>query len=400
MKIINCVSIVALCSGMPLAYGEKAGFEGRPPLDPETPLPRLLAPYDLAEINYLGMNYCENLLDTRLNITSYTHLSYHTNEADAWHLQFPDDTARLVECVAWEADYSPVARVEFGRRLTKGLIAAHYPGTKAVYSFRHRSGGKTYVILDDERAAKEGRVTLSTLGDSIEGTLQLGFRVQKNGEWKEISQFKYKDNPESAGNNALIRNSKYWNLSPFSFGRQYTTDGTTVDFTGRYWLSDEDMPIEYGFNSPDADKIQIVIGEPGKPMPLMPNPGAPGFIHLPDRKTVFSSADTGNKVFANPDFNFFILRKNTAWGTWGYSNALLVMWDGSPESIEAMQENGYGEIRFSYPKKNGLAGGKVWVYPFSCINDDDMEYIYRNAERFLSTGKMHLKGFPSQQMIN
>jgi hypothetical protein len=160
------------------------------------------------------------------------------------------------------------------------------------------------------------------------------------------------------------------------------------------------MPLEYGFTSADADDLQIVIGEPGKPMPLLVNANAPGIIHLPDRTTTFSSDAAGTKVFEKPDFHYFILRKQAAWATWGYSSALLVMWEGQPESIEALKDNGYGEIRFSYPRRNGRSGGKVWLYPFAFVNDADMEYIYRNAEHFLSARTLMHKGFPSQQLLN
>jgi hypothetical protein len=214
-----CVWAIAFCVCTLLASAAHAAFGGRPPLDPETTLPRMLAPYDLVKLNYLGMNYCENLLDTRLNTTSYSHLNYDTNHLDAWNLQFPDDAARLLEAVAWEAEFSPVARLELARRLTKGIIAAHYPGTRAYYAFRHRSGGKTFLIFDDEQSEKAGRLTLSTWGDAIEGALKVGFRAQKNGEWLEINRFTHHDDPEGAGSPGVARSERNWHRSPFVFSR-------------------------------------------------------------------------------------------------------------------------------------------------------------------------------------
>jgi hypothetical protein len=56
-----------------------AAFGGQPPLGPKDDLRHLFKPYDLMKLNYLGMNYCENLLDLRTNATSYTHLNYDNN---------------------------------------------------------------------------------------------------------------------------------------------------------------------------------------------------------------------------------------------------------------------------------------------------------------------------------
>jgi hypothetical protein len=260
-----------------------AAFGGFPPLGPGDTLRRLLQPYDLVKLNYLGLNYCENLLDMRLNTTSYTHLGSDSNCSDAWHLQFPDDCGRLVEGVAWEDEYSPVVRLELARRLVKGAIAAHVPGTRAYYFFRHRSGGKTFLIFDDEAGSKQGRLLLSTLGDAIEDGVNVGFRARKGDRWLEIDQFRHTDDPAGAAGNGLARSPRYWNESPYVVKRHYSCDAGTVDFTGRSWLSDEDMPLEFAFESTDADRLQIVVGEPGKPVPFMGDKNAPGVIHLPDR---------------------------------------------------------------------------------------------------------------------
>ncbi|MHB0998669.1 MAG: hypothetical protein ACYC27_05430 [Armatimonadota bacterium] len=394
--------IVLLCLTCFLPSSAFAAFGGKPPLGPQDGGRREFAPYTMVELNYLGMNYCENLIDMRSDIISYTHQNFDSNAGDAWHLQFPDDAARLLEGVAWEADFSPVARLEFARRIDKGLISAHLPDTKGYNSFRYRIGGKTLLIFDDDQADKQGRLTLSTWGDAIGGECKVGFRVQNAGKWHEIDQFKYTETPKDAAKSGAARSSVGWNQSPYTFNRRFTLDGKSVDFTGRYWMSDEDMPIEYRFSSRDADNLQIVVGEPDKPMPLLniADPNAAGVIHLPDRKTTFQSDKTGDKVFSKPDFNYLILRKGRSWTGPGYSTALLVMWDGKPEYIEAKEKFGYGEIRVSYPKVNGKAGGRVWLYPFSVVNDDDMDYIYRNAENFLKKGKLIHNGFPTQQSIN
>src|SRR5690606_17641387 len=113
----------------------------------------------------------------RNNITSYTHLGAESNNADAWHLHFPDDAARLLEGVAWEADFSPVVRLELARRLSKGLIGSHVLGTQAYYNFRHRIGGKTESIFASEKKEDGGRLMLSNLGDYKADEVMVGFNA-------------------------------------------------------------------------------------------------------------------------------------------------------------------------------------------------------------------------------
>ena len=390
--------ILAALVVLALAAPAQAGFGGYPPLGPKDSLRRLLAPYDLAKLNYLGMNYCENLLDSRTNITSYTHLGSDSPTSDAWHLQFPDDSARLLEGIAWEDQFSPVVRLELARRIAKGIIAAHIPGTQGYYSFRHRNAGKTFLIFDQEAPSGDGRLTVSNWGDAIEGHLKVGFGVRKGSEWLEIDRFKFADDPPSAGNPSTARSARYWNESPFVFHRRYTLGADAVDYTGRYWFSDEDTPLELAFSSRAADELRIVVGEPGKAMTFMT--GAPGTILLPDRKTSYSSASDGDLALARPAFNYIILRKETAWASPGYSTALLVMWKGRPSKLEALAENGYGQIRLSYERSGAEAAGKVWVLPFQWVNRFDMAYIYRNAESFLKHGRLIHNGFPTMQLEN
>lgn len=397
MLMVRSVVVVCLCV---LSSAQVlAAFGGHPPLGPHDKLRRKLLPYDLIKLNYLGMNYCENLLDMRLNITSYTHLDSERNCVDAWNLQFPDDASRILETLVWEDQFSPVVRLELARRMVKGLIAAHIPGTKAYHFFRHRSGGKAFVISDDETDRKQGRLLLMTLNDEVEHGLRVGFRTLKDGGWSGVEQFSRTDSPKSPGSMGTIRSPRYWNESPFVIKRTYEGDHGVVNFAGRYWLSDEDMPFEFAFESSDAERLQIVIGEPGKPMPLLRDANTPGIIHLPDRVTTFTSADA-DRVFDRPDFNYFILRKPTAWASPGYSTALLVMWEGRPEKIEALAEKGFGEIRITCANDSGRAAGKVWLLPFQWVNHKDMTYIYRNAESFLKQGKLMHNGFPATQLVN
>lgn len=398
---MNCYVLLAVvCVCLIVAPPVRAAFGGQPPLGPKDNLRRLFQPYDLVKLNYLGMNYCENLLDSRVNITSYTHLGSDSSTSDAYHLQFPDDVGRIIESIAWEDQFGAVARVEHARRLTKGLIAAHIPGTKAYHFFRHRSGGKTFVIFDDSASDGKGRVLLSKLGDSIESALKIGFRIERDGRWMEVDGFDFTDQPKGAGSPGVARSPEFWNTSPFVFRRHYSCNGAAVDFTGRYWLSDEDKPLEFGFESAAADRLQIVVGEPGKPIPMLRDGSAPGILHLPDGVTSFSSAETGDKTFDKPDFGFLLLRKQTAFASPGYSTGILIMWKDRPERIEALAENGYGQIRFTYPRADGKAAGRIWVYPFQWLDSNDMRYVLRGAEHFIEHGTLTLNGYPSPFLTN
>ncbi len=382
-----------------LGANETAGyFGGEPPLDPKTERRHLFMPYTLAELHSLGTNYCENLLDFRGNITSYSHLNYDMDHLDAWHLRFPDDAARLLEGLAYEDQYSPLVRLELTRRIMKGQIAAHTPGTRGYHAFRHRNGGKTFLILAED-APDGGRVNLQNWGDALEPKLKVGFRVRTDDRWRDSTDYPtIEDTPERGGAPGVARSARWWHESPYVLQRVYQADGLPdVTFTGRYWLSDDDMPLEYTFAAEDAEALDIELGAPGEPMALMWDPDAPAWIHLPDRETAYGSEDGEALTLDAVDFDYFILRKRATWASPGYSSALLVIFDERPSRIEADPAFGYGSIRLTYP---GGKGGRVWLLPFQWLNEHDMAYVYRNAEHFLAHGRLLKRGYPTQQLLN
>jgi len=392
-------AITFLCSTA-VGGAEQDWFGGEPPLGPGDHRRHAFQPYTAVEQDYLGANYCENLLDKRFNITSYTHQGFNSNKSDAWHLQFPDDASRIVESLVWEDRYSGVARIETVRRIVKGLLAAHIPGTQGYHFFRHRSGGKTYLILDDSRGEKEGRLLLSTWGDSIEGNVCVGFDAEFGGVWLGQKDFSHTDKPRGGATPGIARSTRYWNASPFALARTFVRPDISVGFTGRYWLSDEDMPTEFAYASGDADRLAITIGKRDRHIPLLGDPGAPGTIHLPDRTTRMRSELDGDVRIETPAFNYLVLSKKAAWACPGYSSALLIMWEGRPESIEAPARNGYGQVRVVHGRDGGQTKGRVWLFPVPWLNEDDMDYVFRNAESFLTTGRLMQNGFPSQQLVN
>ena len=388
--------VASLCAGQ--AAG--AGFDGQPPLRADDERRHLFRPYSAVQLDYLGANYCENLLDSRLNITSYTHQGFDSNRSDAWHLQFPDDAARIVEALVWEDQYSGVARLESVRRIVKGILAAQVPGTRGYHFFRHRSAGKTFVIFDDSAEKKEGRLRVSMWGDEVQGDVSVGFRAQFDGAWLEQKDFTYADTPDQAATPAVARSPQYWNESPFVFTRAFSRPNQAVTFSGRYGLSDDDTPLEFSYESSQAEKLAITVGEPGKPIPVLTDAKTPGFIDYPDRKTHWRSDKDGDQSILAPNFNYFVLHKPATWACPGYSSALLVMWDGRPEAIELLAENGYGHVRVVYAATGAGVKGRVRLYPFHWVNQDDTEHVFRCADSFLATGRMIQNGFPSQQIVN
>ncbi len=358
--------------------------------------------YSIVEANYIGMNYTENLLDMRNNITSYTHLGAESNNADAWHLHFPDDAARLLEGVAWEADFSPVVRLELARRLSKGLMGSHVPGTQAYYNFRHRIGGKTESIFASEKREDGGRLMLSNLGDYKADEVMVGFSALFDNQWHSIDEFTYLDDPEHGGSPNFGRSAQHWNRSPFTFQRSFMQNGNRVVFNGKYWMSDEDMPFLFHFYADSAQLLDVIVGEENNPIPLLASGDGrvPGIITFPDG-TSFQSAKDGHMNVENPTYNYLILRKDDSWAAKGYASALLVMWEGKAESVYADSTNGYGNVhvRFNNNEREG-ADAKVWLYPFPILNQNDMRYVARNAEWFLRHGKLLTNTFPPQQMLN
>lgn len=392
---MNLKSIMVLCLLLLIQSSAMAAFGGKPPLGPNDTLRHEFKPYDLLKLNYLGMNYCENLLDMRVNTPAYTNLGSDSSTSDAWNLHFPDDAGRLMEGIAWEDQFSPVVRLELMRRMVKGMLAAHVPGTRAYSFFRHRSGGKTLVITDDEGTTKHGDFIVANLADAVETQLAVGVRAKMLDTWFTTGGFDRMDQVDGLTSLGAARSPRYWNDSPITIGRHYRNDACSFNVVAKYWMSDEDMPLEFAFEGSTAEHTQIVVGKNGKPMPFMGDGKIPGVIHLPDGQA-FSSDKAGDKTFDNPKFNYLILTKPTAFASPGYSTALLVMWQGSPEQIEALAANGYGEIRIGYAG----AVGKVWVYTIQWVNTNDMEYIHLNALSFLKNGKLIHNGYASQQLVN
>ncbi len=396
MMLVLSAVLAGVALPTPSRDADQHGFGGAPLLGAKDSLRQLLNPYDLVKLHVLGANYCENLLDVRLNVTSYTHLASDSTTGDAWHLHFHDDAARYLEGVAWEDQYSPVTRLELARRLVKGILAARLPGTYSDSAFRHRSGGKTFLIFGDSGAP--GRLTVSMWGDELSGSLKVGFRTRAaGGEWQPMSAFTHSDPPDAVTTPGEARSARHWNESPATVRRHFTSAQGDVGFTGRYWLSDEDKPLEYAFAAGADRQVQVVVGEPGCPLPLLGDYRLPTTIHLPDRATTYRSDKDGDRTFERPSFHYLVLRKTGgAWGATAYSAALLVMWEGQPERVEVIADKGYGEVRVTYAGPTG----KVWLNPYYWLDDVDLDSVFRSADHFLAKGTLLQNGFPTQQLLN
>lgn len=389
---LGCAVVMGLCAIGPAT--PDIGFGGVPVLGAKDTLRQLQKPYDLVKLNVLGANYCENLLDMRLNVTSYSHMNLDSPVGDAWNLQFPDDSARFLEAVAWEDENSPIVRLELARRLTKGLLAAYVPGAYSQHYFRHRNGGKTFLIFGDKQAP--GRLLLSMWGDEISGSLKVGFRVRREGKWVDMNAFTHSDPEGSPIDAGAARSGRWWNTSPVPVTREYRSAGGNVTFSGSYGFSDEDRPLEFGFRSGSGEPIQVVVGEPACPMPLLGDYRIPTVVHLPDRKTTYRSDTDGDHTFERPAFHYLVLRKPGAWASPGYSTALVVSWEGAPDRVEVIADKGYGEVRVCYP---GPAG-KVHLQPYHWVEGNDLEILHRAGECMAAGKPIPQQGFPTQQMEN
>lgn len=408
--LITICCLFAVCK----PYSEEQGFLNTPLLEksPQEKLRHLLAPYDVVSLNYLAANYTENLIDKRVNVSEFTHLDSDVNWWDAYHLSYPDDTGRLIEGLAFEDQYSPVVRLELIRRFTRGIVAAKHPGTYALYAFRNKLSTKCHFMLNDNRADHKGGVLLGDWADSLAGFFTVGFEASFEKETGDLQvvkagDFEFSDTPVEAGKHGteVIRSSRYNNESPFVFNRTYQQGGHQVDFRGRYWLSDENLPAEFLYTSKEAKKIQIQIGgNKSDDMGLFSRaPGKESFIYLPDRTMAANSSEEEFFAVEKPAYNYLVLRREgAAFAMPGYSSALLVVWDGTPDEVrvEKDEKGTFGKILISYSATEGECVARLRLFPFEHINHHDMNWVYGNAESILENGHVNLNGYPASWVMN
>ncbi len=393
---------------------EEQGFLNTPLLEesPQEKLRHLLAPYDVISLNYLAANYTENLIDKRVNVSEFTHLDSDVNWWDAYHLSYPDDTGRLIEGLAFEDQYSPVVRLELIRRFTRGIVAAKHPGTYALYAFRNKLSSKCHFMLNDNRADRKGCVLLGDWADSLAGFFSVGFEASFEKESgglqiAKVGDFEFSDNPNEAGKHGteVIRSSRYNNESPFVFNRTYEREGYRIDFRGRYWLSDENLPAEFLYTSKEAQKIQIQIGgDKSDDMGLFSRAqGTESFIYLPNRTMAADASKDGFFAVENPEYNYLVLRREgAAFAMPGYSSALLVVWDGTPDEVrvEKDEKGAFGKILISYSAEAEGCVARLRLFPLEHVNHHDMNWVYSNAESILENGRVNLNGYPASWVMN
>ncbi len=374
-------------------------FGGAPPIGPDEPLRRLFAPYNLLSLNYLAANYCENLLDCRSNVLSYTHLQGDEAQSDAFHLRYPDDMGRFMEGLAWEAEYSPVVRLELMRRMALGLIASHVPGTRGRYFFRRRTGGKVFLLQTDAATHRDGAVALANLQDYNESLVRIGLEAAHRGERLDGAFARISEFPAGASSPAMARQPQHWNASPYTYSRQYVWGAVRADLECSVWPSDEGRIPQCEVRSKDADQICLRIGDPESGIAMLRDSAAPGLIFLPDGRTVRSDVD-GNWSDDYPKYRYLLVAKRTAFGSWGHLAGLLILWTGRPERVEARKEHGFGQIRITFGRRNHRVWGRVSLLPFTMFSDADLSMIHRNAERLVAHGVTALNGHPMQELQN
>ncbi len=378
---------------------KEPAFGNKPPIGPDEPLRRLFAPYDLLSLNYLAANYCENLLDCRTNVLSYTHLLSDRAESDAFHLRYPDDMGRFMEAVAWEAEYSPVVRLELMRRMAKGLIAAHVPGTRGRYFFRRRTGGKVFLLQSDAASQVDGSVALANLQDYNEPLVRIGLEVTRGGEQLKSGSARINETPAGASSPAMARQPQHWNASPYAFVRQYTWEGVRVDMECSVWGADEGRIPQCTVYSEQADQVSVVIGNPAIGMEMLRDPKAQDVMYLPDGR-VLRSEVVGDWSAHQPGFRYLVVAKRTAFGSWGHLTGLLVLWSGGPTRVDASARNGFGQLRITFGRRDGAVRGGVSLLPFTFFSEADLPMIHRNAVQLLAHGVTALNGHPMLELQN
>ena len=336
------------------------------PLDPFATKRHLLAPYTVASANWLGANYNEALIDWRSNTTAYTHQGSTSPGSDAWHLQFPDDSARFVEALAWESEFGPVVRQETIRRLVKGLIRAHVPGSEGLFYFRQRYGGRTLLVLDDGKHT--GRLQLSTWGDSVEGDVKLGFSIREGAHWVGPDGLQYTDTPANGAQGGGVRSNDYWNVSPYTLTRRFKLTQGQLSLTARSWMSDEDRPVEIGLTAVGVP-ASLEIGAPDTAIHCLGNPSIPGVVWLPDGRPSRRSDRDGSFTLTHPSCQYMVITRESVWCGIGFHAALLVAWEGRPERVEVDAAQGYNLVRLTWPQRGHQTRGRAWVLP--------VQFLYR-----------------------
>ncbi len=387
MRSLVLLALVAL-----LCVRAFAAYQGTELLGDGDTLRQTNLPYDLLKQNSIGINYMENLLDARSNITSYSHLNFNSNAADAWHLQFPDDAARFLEGLALEADYSPVVRLELARRIAKGIVATHVHGTTGLYGFRVRYGGKTNLLLDTEG---DGWGSLCYLGDSMEPGVSIGFEAAKGAAYYPIGDFEWSDPGERNGSMRVARSTEYWNETRYLWERVYRSAAGSIKAKFVSWMSDEYMPMEICYETKSFDRVTTLFGKGKGGMKIFSSVTGHARVHLPDRKTVYASDSDGDVVIEKPDFNYIIMTKTPGWANKGYAGAVMILWEGKAEKLELLAEDGYGQIRLT-----NAPGKKSWISYTKWLDPDEMGYMFRNAEYFLKKGSFMPMDIPMPENNN
>ncbi len=367
------------------------------PLDPSAARRYLLAPYTPASANWLGANYNEALIDWRSNTTAYTHMGSTAPDSDAWHLQFPDDSARFVEALAWESEFGPIARQETIRRLVKGLIRAHVPGSEGLFFFRQRFGGRTLLVLDDGKHS--GRLQLSTWGDSVEGDVKLGYAIRQGDQWIGSYGVPYTDVPANGAQGAGVRSSAQWNASPYTLTRRYQLPQGQLSLTARSWLSDEDRPVEIGLTAVGVP-ASLEIGAPDTAIRCLGDPAIPGVAWLPDGRPPRRSDRDGSFTLTNPSCQYLVLTRESVWCGLGFHSALLVVWEGRPARVEVDALLGYSRVRLTWPQRGHQTRGRAWVLPVQFLYRSEIPLVLEAGARFVRTGRLGLGPFPAWTMIN
>lgn len=324
---------------------------------------RFMAPYDLLNINYLGMNYLESTYDERMKLVAFAQ--------DAPTLHYVVDNCRVVSALVEEAEHTPIVRLELIKELTEGILSAEVPGMPGKYFYKHCST-KTNLFTE---SVTNGWITQKYAGDRLFPVAELGFRVGN----REATSMEFTELDSNYG-------SRDSTDSPVRIHRIYDEG---IEFIAEYRNGNDDRMPFLSVTSPnEKDNVTVYIGDGWKELDWFDRPGD-YFLETAEEKVKLSRGRT----FNNPKFNYVIFYKHTDF-LGDYGKAMLVVWEGRPSRVQIFTAGPQVVTQIAI---TGKGKQMVYVLPFALVNPLHTEYIKQIAENTLDNGKMGMGRFNPQK---
>lgn len=316
---------------------------------------RVMAPYDLLKINYLGMNYLESTFSERMNLVAFAQ--------DAPELYFIVDNARILSALVEEAEHSPVVRLELIKRITEGILNSEAPGVPGMYYFEHNA--RKINILD--KSNTHGWLTQKWCWDMISPVAEIGFRVGALGA-------ENMDFVDHTGNYGSI----YVSESPVYVHRTYNGK---IELIAQYYNGTDDRPLSIQLiPENETDEVVLYVGDGMTEIEWFRQSSGKYYVETAEEQLLLSR----DIVFKKPNFNYLLLRKdNNGLGN-ADSRVLMIAWEGSPSEVGIYC---WGPSMVTQVEIVGTGKQKIYILPFG-INPLHTSFIKTIAENILQTGTM------------